>query len=121
VKILPRFNPGARTLSICYAVGFLSCYATQLVVASEQGPELRANLLYAVILPFREWVAQFWLHFTRSSNIGPALISSLIVGLFFPAAVSLLGAESTWLRLFGLALCALLAFMVLAWGRFPNF
>jgi hypothetical protein len=121
-----KYEPTRQHLAIFYLIGFLSCLVTQIVVAVQKGPTQYVNLLFALLLPFQEWIRQVWQSFVGPTTPGksPLVISvigsSALIGLFFPSVVSLMRYKAHGLRLLGYVLLLLLALMTLCWWRFPN-
>jgi hypothetical protein len=92
---------------------------TQVLIA-RQHDRLRVNFLFALILPFREWIDQFVANSGGGPTVVAQVVSSLVVAVFFPAALSPLRSQVTSLRFLAFFLCALLALMSSAWVYFPN-
>lgn len=115
-----RSLPGARALALCYVLGFVACFLSQVIVSRQQGPVVYTNVLFAVVFVFREWLGQFSIVTHHQANLAAEIISSSLVAIFFPAALSLFRSERRVLRLLSLILLGILALMTLWWGRFPN-
>jgi hypothetical protein len=92
----------------------------KFLVARQYGPMLYTNLLFALILPFREWLARFALFGPDGTNLAGQIVSSGAVAILFPAALVMFRSEKTAVRVLSVGLLALLILMALWWGRFPN-
>ena len=115
-----KWIPHRRAFAICYALGFLACYVSQAIVHRQHGPVIYSNLLFAMVFEFGEWLGQFSIIGHTSENLPVQIVSSALVAVFFPAALSLFRSDKRVVRVASTILLGILTLMTLWWGRFPN-